>query len=218
MVLLLLLLGAAAALDGTSLGQFMISRPLVAAALAGWVAGDPVAGLVAGGVLEILYLGVLPTGGVRFPETGPASVVAGAAAAGIGGAGGLGIAVLLGVVMADVGAMTLTALRKVNGHFVPSPEDGPVDARQLERIHRRLIVLDGFRGVGLTGLGLILTAGVGMLVATSWPLDRTGTLAVIALGLSVPLGALVASRGTDRWTRTAFIAGIAVGLLLAATA
>ena len=43
---LLVLLGAGLAVEWTSLGQFMIARPVVAGFLAGVVTGDPVTGLV----------------------------------------------------------------------------------------------------------------------------------------------------------------------------
>ncbi|MED5200176.1 MAG: hypothetical protein VYB51_10255 [Gemmatimonadota bacterium] len=41
----LAILGGLLALDATSVGQFMISRPLVAGTLAGWWLGDPGVGL-----------------------------------------------------------------------------------------------------------------------------------------------------------------------------
>src|SRR5690606_39516372 len=73
----LLLLGGWMAVDGTSVGQFMVSRPLVAASLAGWIVGDPAAGLTVGVILELFHLAVLPVGAARYPEGGPAAVVAG---------------------------------------------------------------------------------------------------------------------------------------------
>ena len=47
------LLGGALALDATSVGQLMLSRPLVAGLLSGWLAGDARAGCLAGVILEI---------------------------------------------------------------------------------------------------------------------------------------------------------------------
>ena len=44
----LALLGSWAALDGTSIGQIMVSRPIVSATLAGWLVGDPATGLLVG--------------------------------------------------------------------------------------------------------------------------------------------------------------------------
>jgi hypothetical protein len=70
-VLLLLLLGGWAALDGTAAGQFMISRPLVTGVLAGMLLGDPLTGLLTGAILELLHLGALPVGGCPPPGAGP---------------------------------------------------------------------------------------------------------------------------------------------------
>lgn len=211
----LLLMGGIAALDGTSVGQTMLSRPLVAATLAGWVMGDPLTGLLVGGMLELLYLGLLPAGGVRFPETGPASVVAGATAASMGAAGAVPLALLLGIVVAELGAMSITAVRKVNGRFVPDPETGPVDAAKLESLHRLLVLLEGARGVALTGIGLLLARVTLGGMAPHWPLSDQWTALLLTAGLMVPLGALLASVSRGRSTILLFLGGALVGALLA---
>ena len=72
----LVVLGGLLALDATSVGQFMISRPLVAGTLTGWWLGDPALGLEIGAILELFHLAGVPAGGSRVPDTGPASVVA----------------------------------------------------------------------------------------------------------------------------------------------
>ena len=70
------LLGGVLGLDSTAVGQFMVSRPLVAGWLAGWVAGVPEFGITIGAVLEVFLLVSFPTGGARFPEGSTAAVVA----------------------------------------------------------------------------------------------------------------------------------------------
>ena len=92
------LLGGLLALDATTVGQFMLSRPLAAGLLAGWVAGDPMAGFLVGVVLEIYLLVAFPVGGARFPEGATATVVAAATAATHTGAGALALGVGLGLV------------------------------------------------------------------------------------------------------------------------
>ena len=52
---LVALLGGVLALDGTSVGQFMLSRPVVAGALTGWMLGDPALGLLIGTLLELCW-------------------------------------------------------------------------------------------------------------------------------------------------------------------
>ena len=72
------LLGAVLGLDVVSLPQAMISRPLVAATLAGALGGNAMAGLLVGAVLELVALETLPFGASRYPEWGSAAVVGGA--------------------------------------------------------------------------------------------------------------------------------------------
>jgi PTS system mannose-specific IIC component len=55
-------------LDRVALVQTMISRPLVAAPLTGWVLGTPLVGLEVGMLLELLWLGRLPVGAAIPPD------------------------------------------------------------------------------------------------------------------------------------------------------
>ena len=74
----LALLGGLLGLDVVSFPQAMISRPLVAATLAGAIGGNAMAGLLVGAVLEFVALETLPFGASRYPEWGSAAVVGGA--------------------------------------------------------------------------------------------------------------------------------------------
>src|SRR5258706_4918532 len=55
----------------------MVSRPMVAATVAGAFIGRPPAGLLIGVVLEMIALDTLPFGASRYPEWGSAGVVCG---------------------------------------------------------------------------------------------------------------------------------------------
>ena len=55
-------------LDRVALVQIMISRPLVAATLTGWVLGNPLIGMEIGMMLELLWLGRLPVGAAIPPD------------------------------------------------------------------------------------------------------------------------------------------------------
>ena len=55
-------------LDRVALVQAMISRPLVAAPLIGWLLGNPLVGLEVGMLLELLWLGRLPVGAAIPPD------------------------------------------------------------------------------------------------------------------------------------------------------
>ena len=77
--LTLALLGGVVGLDATSFPQAMLSRPLIAATLAGWAFGRPGAGLLLGALIEMFSLVILPFGAARYPESGTAAAAAGAA-------------------------------------------------------------------------------------------------------------------------------------------
>jgi PTS system mannose-specific IIC component len=66
-IILLSLLGGILSLDRLW-GQFMISRPIVAAPLAGFMLGDPYTGLQAGALLELFWIDKLPIGTVVPPN------------------------------------------------------------------------------------------------------------------------------------------------------
>ena len=209
-LLLLALLGGLLALDGTSVGQFMVSRPLVAGVFTGWIVGDPALGLLVGGVLELFFLPAFPVGGASFPEEGPSTVVAVATASLAPEAGALAVGALLAFLWARLGAGSIRLLRRVNGRLVPDPSRGVVTARSLVGLHVLGIGLDFLRGLLLTGTGVFLGAWLVGMLAESWPLTRPMTVGVLALGASIPLGGLI--RGLGGWRRRGLI--LAAGLLL----
>ena len=55
-------------LDRVALVQVMISRPLVAGSLTGWVLGNPLVGMEIGMLLELLWLGRIPVGAAIPPD------------------------------------------------------------------------------------------------------------------------------------------------------
>lgn len=57
-----------AGLDRTAVLQLMISRPIVAAPLAGWLLGNAAIGLEIGAFLELLWLGRIPVGASIPPD------------------------------------------------------------------------------------------------------------------------------------------------------
>jgi len=74
--LLAALVAVLVGLDRVALAQFMISRPLVAAPLVGWVLGNPLVGLEVGMLLELLWLGRLPVGAAIPPDDTQVAVAA----------------------------------------------------------------------------------------------------------------------------------------------
>ena len=212
-VVLLSLLGGVLAADGTSVGQFMVSRPLVAGVLAGWLLGDPMSGLWVGGILELLLLSDLPVGGARFPEGGPATVAAVAASTAAPWPGGLALGVLCGLLMGQVGGRTLGLLRHLNGHLAPDPTKGMVTDRRVVASHLAGIAMDLFRGVLLTAAGVLAGGAFVAWAGRAWPLDLANSVALLLLAASVPSGTLAGGFGGLRRTRGLLAVGVAAGLL-----
>lgn len=80
-------------LDRTGAFQIMASRPIIAAPIAGWLLGSVETGLMAGAVVELLFIGELPVGKyVPVHETGAAMATTAIAVAALhAGAGGKAI-------------------------------------------------------------------------------------------------------------------------------
>ena len=204
---LLIFLGGLLALDGTSVGQVMISRPMVAGTLAGWILGDPFLGLVVGGLIELFFIPVFPVGGSEFPEGGPAALVGVVGAAGIPGAGGIATGVVLGLVWSRLAAYSIRLLRRINGKIIPDPTRGSVAIGRVVWAHLACIGLDFLRGCFLTALGLLAVWWTARSLQDVWPLDFTSTLGLLILGASIPAGAFVGSLGGWQKRGVLFAAG-----------
>lgn len=61
--------------DTTVAFQFLISQPLVACTLLGWLLGDIQLGIQIGVFLQLLWLGNIPAGAVKLPEGNAAAMV-----------------------------------------------------------------------------------------------------------------------------------------------
>jgi PTS system mannose-specific IIC component len=204
------LLGGVLALDATSAGQFMVSRPLVSGALAGWVFGDATTGLVVGALLELYLLVSFPSGGARFPEGATATVVAVAAAA-AGGPGAIPIGVAIGLVWGQVGGASISLLRKLNGRLVPAP-----DTARPERVvatHVGALALDFARGTLVTFAGALAGRWVVAVLSGAWPLDPEDSLGLLLVGGAVSGGILLRSLGGFRRRRVLFAVGLLLGLV-----
>jgi len=70
------LLGGLLALDTTAVLQILISQPLVAGTILGWVLGDVQLGMQMGLLLQLLWLNQLPVGAAKIPQGNLASIIA----------------------------------------------------------------------------------------------------------------------------------------------
>ena len=213
-LLYLTLIGGLLALDGTSVGQLMVSRPLVAGAITGWVVGDPVLGLLVGGIMEVYFISVFPVGGAEFPEGGPPTLIAVATAAGVPGPGGIALGALLGFLLSRLGARSVLILRRINGRIVPDPSRMDVTPKRIVWAHLGAIALDFLRGSALSFGGLVVGAWLADRLWEAWPLGMSGTLVLLAVGACIPAGAFVGTLGGWKKRGVLFGAGMA-GFLLA---
>lgn len=203
----LTLLGGWVAADGTSFGQFMVSRPLIAATLAGLLVGDPIAGGAIGALIEAFHLTVLPVGASRYPEGGPAAVAAGAVfAVGPQGAAAMLILTAFALVWEWLSGHTVHQLRQFNVRFSVLHRDGA----SLERELLTAVAVDWLRGMALAIIGIAIATQVATLGIPLWGLsERFTSIAVSGLLVAMVASTLKLLGGRAGW----FACGLAVGVL-----
>jgi len=205
-------LGGVLGLDGTAVGQFMLSRPLVAGAAAGWAVGDAALGITIGVVLELYLLVSFPSGGARFPEGATATVVAVSSAAPFAGAGVVPLAVAVGLVWGQVAGVTVDRQRHINARLVPDPSEVP-DLSRVVRGHGVAIGIDFVRAAVVTGVGIAVGRLVVGVLHAWWPLSGSPSSALLLVGGAVSAGILLNGLGGIRRRRIWFVAGLAAGLV-----
>ncbi len=215
-IVALILWGTLVGLDLVSVPQAMISRPLVAGAVAGWLAGDVSAGLRVGVLFELFALDVLPIGAVRYPDYGPATVAAVALAAGAPWELSLGLSAALGLVLAVVGGWTLQLVRRANARAIQQRAAALAAGQSsaIRRLQYAGLVRDGVRSALLTAGGLALA----WVLAIGVRLDRPTAVALTLVTVGSALAAVVngALRSAGRGARLRWLAvGVGGGLLLA---
>lgn len=215
-IVLLLLWGTLVGVDLVSVPQAMISRPLVAGSVAGWLVGDIEAGLRVGVILELFALDVLPVGAVRYPDYGPATVAAVTLAAGTPWDRGLGISVALGLVLALAGGWSLQFIRRWNAHSIQRQAAAlsAGESRAIRRLQYGGLLRDALRAFTLTVLGIAIASAVKDAVQ----LDRQIEVALTLVAIGSALAAAVngAFRSSGRTPRLKWLAaGVALGILLA---
>lgn len=215
-VLPLLLWGTLVGLDLVSVPQALISRPVVAGAVAGALAGDVEAGLRIGVLFELFALDVLPVGAVKYPDYGPATVSAVALGAGTPWELGLGVSAALGLVLAMLGGWSLQGVRRWNARAIQQRTAALAagESRAIRWLQYGGVLRDALRGFTLTLAGLVLASTV----TESVRLDRPTAVAftLVAVGSGLAAAASSAFRGSGRGPRLKWlIAGLGVGIVLA---
>jgi PTS system mannose-specific IIC component len=130
-------------LDRVALIQIMISRPLVAAPLTGWVLGNPLVGMEVGMLLELLWLGRLPVGAAIPPDDTQVAVGATVLALSVGhlldfhGMPMVILAVLIAIPLGKFGQVFDRLARHANDRLALSGHDALMagNTTGLERYH-----------------------------------------------------------------------------------
>ena len=211
-------LGAVLGLDVVSFPQAMVSRPLVAATLAGALVGQAGRGLLVGAVLELVALETLPVGASRYPEWGSAAVVGGALFAlhPEGAAGALVLAVTCALATAFVGGESMVLLRRLNGQLAraQAPLLRAGSMRSVSLLQFAGFGFDLLRGFALTVVALYLALPLLAATVGGWGADaRLSRAVVVGVAATVAGSAVWKLFHTVPLARVLFAAGIAAGLV-----
>ena len=210
------LLGAVLGLDTVSFPQIMISRPIVSATLAGSLAGDPVAGLMIGVVLELMALDTLPFGASRYPEWGSAGVAGGVIMSDQthGFLVHLAISLFAALLAAFISSWSMTALRRVNVRVMRKYRS-KLDAGSraaVYKVHLAGILLDSLRAAVITAGVLLVFLPVTGTITDMWTVNPDLTKAVvISVTAAVALAALWKLFRATAHTLWFFLSGLLIG-------
>lgn len=211
-----------AGLDRTAALQVMLSRPIVAAPLTGWLLGEPLVGLEVGALVELLWLGRLPVGAAIPPDDTQVAVAATLLTITMGetlalsGLPLLLLCTLVAMPLGKIGQLAERLARNGNGRLLAKAKAAMEagDLRAAEQSHLR--GLAHFALASLASFAVIVLAGSLALHALA-PLlaDSVATaagrlrLAFPLVGIAILLGSLNVSRA-----RTLYSASFATALLM----
>jgi hypothetical protein len=119
--------------------------------------------------------------------------------------------VAMGLVLGQVGGMSISLLRRVNGHFVQDASE--VSMRRLVAGHLLAVALDFARGAAVTFVGVLVGRVAAQHAVTVWPLGEADSAGLLLVGGAVSAGIMLRSLGGFRRRRVLFTAGLAIGLV-----
>jgi PTS system mannose-specific IIC component len=186
------MLGAVLGLDVVSFPQAMVSRPIVAATLAGAFIGHPEAGLLIGVVLELIALDTLPFGASRYPEWGSAAVVGGAlfAAQPPGMPGALPASLLAALLTASISGWSMVVLRRFIATRLERTRDSIETGSRnaLLSLHLSGMTMDMVRGALVTTLGMMVFSSLVRAIVAIWGSDSAPSRAVVVVVAAIVAG------------------------------
>lgn len=220
-VLPIALLGGLLGLDVVSFPQAMLSRPIVAATLAGGLLGNAGGGLLIGAVLELIALETLPFGASRYPEWGSAAVVGGAIFVhdALAPAGATSLAMIGALATAMVSGWSMVKLRELNARWARSRQQALQAGARGTVIGLQLIGMtaDFLRGTLIAGIAYAVLTLVMDAALAAWGFDaRISRAAAVAVAASVALAAAWKILHATAGARWLFGAGLLLGLAILA--
>jgi PTS system mannose-specific IIC component len=217
------LLGGVLGMDVVTFPQAMISRPIVAATVAGAFIGNPVAGLIMGAVLELLALEMLPFGASRYPEWGSASVVGGTLFASQPGsaAGALAASLFAALVTALISGKSMVWPRRFNASLSAREHDALEEGsrKAVNGLQLFGLTADLVRGFLVTLIMMLVFAPLNQAIVSAWGTDsRYSRALVVAIVAAVSAGAIWKIFHLVPKARLLFVAGLAIGAFVLVTA
>jgi len=211
-----------AGLDRTAAVQLMLSRPIVAAPLAGGLLGDPLVGLQVGALLELLWLGRLPVGAAVPPDdtqvaiAGTVLTLSMTGRLPLDGMPLLLLSTLVAIPLGKIGQLADRTVRQRNGRLLERAEAALAagDLGLAERCHLQGLV--HFAIGALLSFTVIVAAGTLLLHVLAPLLAGPLEAAEGALRVALPLMGVAMILGTINVSRarTLFGASFATALLM----
>ena len=217
-LLLVATLGGLLALDRTALLQTMASRPLVGATAAGYLLAEPALGLLAGLLLELVWLTDLPVGSAVPPDETVSGVLAAVFAAASAEAWTIEARAAAGVLAAVpvglLGRRLDVAVRQWNGGLLEGASRALTEGRSANLARRHWLGASRFFAAGFLATLLGATAGswvIGFLSSRLPPGAGTALELVEAVLPALGAGAVLGGLGLRRHGAL-FGAGLAAGV------
>ena len=139
----LCMIGALISLDTVAVFQILISQPIVACTLIGWLSNDPMTGIYIGLMMQLIWISTLPVGAVTFPDGNLGAIVASIIATNtvdiIPEYKSLVIlfSVIFGLLMSFIGAHALNTVRTGNVYILNRLLDS-VEALKLNQVGKAI--------------------------------------------------------------------------------
>lgn len=209
-------------LDRTAYLQLMISRPIVAAPLTGWLLGDALTGLQAGAMVELLWLGRLPVGAAIPPDDTQVAIGSTVLAITMGSMLGLAepafviLCTLIAMPLGKVGQFFERMARNLNGRLLQKAQDALADGQFKAAEQAHLWGIGHFALASLATFATIVGLGSLFLYQLSPVLLKPVSDAAPWLRVAFPVmgTAIILSSINVRRSMTLFSASFTTALLM----